>query len=184
MRASEQPNAQMLLSLVQAYTAAARRQPQDALRCARATLAHTGALGMSYSDLGWAWALAARAADELRDTAAISELLALLDAAQPGHLAPMLRAERDLARARVAAHDTDLAAAAAFTAAVRSLRELSTPYHLAHGLLDHAGYLTRLVDAAAAAAAIAEARAIGQRLRCQPLLDRADASERAIRLLA
>jgi len=178
MRASEQPGDQMALSLVQAFAAAARRQPKDALRFARATLAHTGALGMSYTDLGWAWALAARAADELRDTAATSELLALLDAAQPGHLAPMLPAERDLARARLAAHDADPAAAASFAAAVSSLRELSTPYHLAHGLLDHAGYLTRLGDADVAAAAIAEARAIGQRLRCQPLLDRADASDR------
>jgi hypothetical protein len=77
------------------------------------------------------------------------------------------------------AGDGDPPAAASFAAAISGLRELSTPYHLAHGLLDHAGYLTRLGDSGAAAAAIEEARAIGQRLRCQPLLDRADASERA-----
>jgi hypothetical protein len=50
----------------------------------------------------------------------------------------------------------------------------STPYHLAHGLLDHAEYLTGLGDTAAALA-IAEARSIGDRLRCRPLLDRANA---------
>ena len=57
----------------------------------------------------------------------------------------MLRAERDLVRARLADGDGDEAAAAAFTAAISGLRELSTPYHLAHGLLDHAQYLSRRV---------------------------------------
>jgi hypothetical protein len=107
-------------------------------------------------------------AHELGDTAAISELLALLDSHQPGHLAPMQRAERDLTRARLAASDGGPAAAA-----VSSLRELSTPYHLAHGLLDHACYLTRLGDTQAAAAAIGEARDIADSLHCQPLLDQA-----------
>jgi len=82
-----------------------------------------------------------------------------------------LRAERDLAHARLAAAD--------IAAPVAGLREKSTPYHLAHGLLDHAEYLTRHGHAAAAALAIDEARAIGRRLRCQPLLDRADATEGA-----
>jgi hypothetical protein len=54
-----------------------------------------------------------------------------------------------------------------------SVRELSTPCHLAHGLLDYAQYLTRTRDAEGASAAIKEARAIAGRLRCQPLLDRA-----------
>jgi hypothetical protein len=89
----------------------------------------------------------------------------------------MLRAERDLTRARLAAAGGDPAAAAPFAAAIGGLRELSTPYHLAHGLLDHAAYLTRL-GGGGAADAIGEARAIGERLRCQPLLDRADAIDR------
>ena len=85
----------------------------------------------------------------------------------------MQRAERDLVRARLAATGGDPAAAASFVAAISGLRELSTPYHLAHGLLDHAGYLTRLGNTQAAAAAIGEARDIADNLRCQPLLDRA-----------
>ena len=48
-----------------------------------------------------------------------------------------------------------------------------TPYHLAHGLLDHAQHLIRLADDEVAKAAIAEACDIAARLRCQPLLDRA-----------
>jgi hypothetical protein len=53
------------------------------------------------------------------------------------------------------------------------MREHSTPYHLAHGLLDHAEYLIGLGDDEAAEAAIAEARDIAGHLRCQPLHDRA-----------
>jgi tetratricopeptide (TPR) repeat protein len=172
LRASEDLQVQALVSLVEGFTAAARRQPRAALGHARAILAHASALGISHDCLRWAWPLAARAAHDLDDTAAAAELLALLDGHQPGHLAPMLRAERDLARARLAAADGP-DAAAAFTAAISSLREQSTPYHLAHGLLDHAGYLTGLPDAEAAARVAGEARDIAQRLRCSLLLDRA-----------
>ena len=96
----------------------------------------------------------------------------MLDDCPPGHLAPMLRAERDLVRARLAASDGEQAAGASFAAAVSGMREHSTPYHLAHGLLDHAAYLIRLGDADAAETAVSEARDIGQRLRCQPLAGR------------
>jgi hypothetical protein len=91
LRASDKPEDQAVLGLVQAFTAAARRQPQEALRYARAALAHSGALGTSHDFLCWAWPVAVRAASDLRDTAATGELLALLDATQPGHLAAMLR---------------------------------------------------------------------------------------------
>jgi tetratricopeptide (TPR) repeat protein len=173
LRASEDPQDKALLSLAEAFTMDARGRPQDALRLARATLAHAGALEISHDSLRWAWPLAARAAHDLHDIAATRELLALLDAYQPGYLAPMLRAERDLVRVRLAARDHDPAAAASFAAAVSALRELSTPYHLAHGLLDYAGYLMRTHDAEGAVAAIEEARAIADRLRCQPVVDRA-----------
>jgi class 3 adenylate cyclase/tetratricopeptide (TPR) repeat protein len=172
--ASEDPQDQAAISVAEAFTAAARGHPRDALRLARATLAHAGAMGISHEFLCWAWPLAARAAFALRDSAAARDLLAQLDAYQPGHLAPMLRAERDLVRARLAAADgAEGTAAVAFAAAIASLRERGTPYHLAHGLLDHAQYLLGQGDAGAAAPAIEEARDIGDRLRCQPLLDRA-----------
>jgi hypothetical protein len=85
----------------------------------------------------------------------------------------MLRAERDLARARLASQDGDQDAAASLAAAISGLRAQSTPYHLALGLLDYAQHLARLPDAEAAAAVIGEARDIARTLRCQPLLDRA-----------
>jgi hypothetical protein len=179
MRASEYPQDQATVGVAEALTAAARGQGAEALRRAQAVLAHAGPLGISDECMRWAWPLAARCAHELRDTAAVRDLLALLDANKPGHLAPVLRAERDLARARLAELDGTQPAAAAFAAAITSLREKSTPYHLAHGLLDHAEYLTRHGDADAATLAVDEARAIARRLRCQPLLDRADAIEGA-----
>jgi len=175
LRASEDPQDQALIAVAEAFTAAAHGQPEDALRCARAVLDHAGSLGISNEYLRWAWPLAARAACDLGDTATTADLLALLDGYQPGQLAPMQRAERDLARARLTASGADPAAAAAFATAISNLRERSTPYHLAHGLLDHAQHLLRLGDAEAAEAAITQARDIAARLRCQPLLDRAAA---------
>ena len=173
LQASEDPQDKAKVSMAEAFTAAARHQPGAALRHARDTLAHAGALGISHECLCWTWPLAARAAHDLGDVTAIGELLTLLDSHQPGHLAPMLRAERDLARARLAGHRSDPEVAASFVAAIASLHERSTPYHLAHGLLDHAQYLSRRGDVEAASAAAGEARDIALRLRCQPLLDRA-----------
>jgi class 3 adenylate cyclase/predicted ATPase len=178
LRASEDPQDEALIAVTEAFTAAARRQPAAALRHARAALG--AALGISHEYLRWAWPLAARAAHDLADTATARELLDMLDSYPAGQLAPMQRAERDLARARLAVADRDPDAAdAAFTAAIAGLRQHSTPYHLAHGLLDHAARLAARGDTEAAAAATGEAAGIAQRLGCQPLLDRAETTRPA-----
>jgi len=174
LRASEDPQDQANISLVEAFTAAARRQPAAALERARAVLGHAAALGISSDIPRWTWPLAARAAWDLADTQASAELLSLLDSHGPGELAPMLRAERDLARARLATLDAGPdAAGAGLAAAVAGLRRQSTPYHLAHGLLDHAAWIAVDGDAEGAAGLISEATAIAAKLGCQPLLDRA-----------
>ena len=133
------PQDQALIAVAEAFTAAARGKPAAALRHARAVLDQVGALSISGETLRWAWPLAARAAHDVADTAATGELLALLDGYRPGQLAPMQRAERDLARVRLTPADAGP---------------------------DTAG--------AAWMAAIGEAAGVAQRLRCQPLLDRAD----------
>jgi class 3 adenylate cyclase/predicted ATPase len=177
LRTSEASQDKTTLGLAEAFAAAARGRPRDALRHTRAILAHAASLGISHEDMVWAWTLAARSADQIGDASAIRELLSLLDSRQPGHVPLILRAERNLVRARLAAADGDPAAASALAAAIGGLRVRSTPYHLAHGLLDQASYLMRSGDEEAAALAIGEARDIGRRLRSQPLLDRADATE-------
>ena len=161
--------------MMEAFTEAARRRPEAALRHARIALAHAGAVGLSHDALRWAWPLAVRAAWELGDTQAVREQLALIDALQPGQLTPMLRAERDLARARPASENSQNGDE--LTAAITGIREHSTPYYLASALLDHAQLLARSgraeAAAQAAAQAVDEAVAIAVQLRCRPLLDRA-----------
>jgi class 3 adenylate cyclase/tetratricopeptide (TPR) repeat protein len=175
IRASDDPQDKALISIVEAFTAAARGRPQEALRRSREVLTQARAHGTSSDYMCWAWPLAARTADGLGDAGTVHELITLLDSYQPGHLPAVLRAERDLTRAR----HTATGAGAAFAAAVAGLRQHSTPYHLAHGLLDHAEHLLRLGDDEAATAAITEAADIGQRLGCQLLLDRADTTQPA-----
>ena len=62
------------------------------------------------------------------------------------------------------------------SSAVEALRSISTPYHLAHGLLDHAEFPRRRRRLRRRPSRpIAEARSIATGLGCRPLLDRADA---------
>ncbi len=172
LRSSEAPQDRATLGFTEAFTAAAAGRPEDALRHARAAAELSVSLGMANGEVAWTWALAARAAHELGNVTAIRELLALIDSYQPGHVVPMLRAERDLVHVRLKGDDAHQSAV--FAATIARLREQSTPYHLAHGLLDQAVYLTRHGDTTGAATAVEEARAIAGQLRCQPLLDRAD----------
>ena len=174
MRTSEDAQEKAQISILTAFLAVARRKPKEALRHARAALELADALGMAGDTVRWAWPLAARMAIDLGDISITKELLPMLDARQPGQLSRVLWAERDLARARLAARDGAKEAGDAFAAAVRALREHGTPYHLAHGLLDRAQYLADHGDADAAAQAVGEARGIAERLRCQPLLERAE----------
>jgi class 3 adenylate cyclase/tetratricopeptide (TPR) repeat protein len=173
LRSSEDVQDRALVNTVEAFAAEARRDLRDALQQARCALAHAGALGMTHELLRWAWPLAVRTAAELGDATATEELLAQLDAHPPGHLAPMQLAERDLANARLLGNLDPGQAATGFAAAITALREQSTPYHLAHGLLDHASYLVGRGDASSAEEVVTEARDVASQLRCQPLLDRA-----------
>jgi class 3 adenylate cyclase/tetratricopeptide (TPR) repeat protein len=173
LRASEDPQDKAALASAEAFTEVARGQTQIALRHARAALALTEIIGINGDQLQWAWPLACRAAHDLGDTAGTHALLGLIDAYRPGELAPMLRAERDLVHARLAVAAGTPDVGASFEHAIGALRSMSTPYHLAHGLIDHAEHLSSRGDATGAGLAVAEARDIAARLGCMPLLDRA-----------
>jgi class 3 adenylate cyclase/tetratricopeptide (TPR) repeat protein len=180
LRASEDIQDKATVSVLAAFTAAAEGAPEQALGHARAAISYVGVLGMTHESVRLAWPLAARAAWLLGDSAAATELLDLAEGRQPGQLGPLLRAERALARARLAGQEGAGTAAEVFAVAIRALRDHGTPYHLAHGLLDYAEYLARSGDLEEAVAAIGEARGIGARLRCQPLSDRAQELIRAV----
>ena len=86
----------------------------------------------------------------------------------------MQRAEARLIEARLAAADHHDDAADRFDVAIDALRSMSTPFHLAHGLLDHAAFLIERGETESADLAIGEARVVADRLGCRPLLARAD----------
>ncbi|MHB1592954.1 MAG: AAA family ATPase [Streptosporangiaceae bacterium] len=172
MPASEDPQDLAFIAVIRGFSAAARLRPGDALAHARAALDHATTIGIGSETLRWAWPLAARAAHDLADRVATADLLVLLDTRRPGYLPPMLRAERELARARTAT-TAGGPAAGPLRAAVVAMRAQSTPYHLAHALLDQAAGLLAAGDEQAGARAADEAREIAGRLGCLPLLSRA-----------
>jgi class 3 adenylate cyclase/tetratricopeptide (TPR) repeat protein len=170
MPAPEEVAVQSQLEVLAAFSAAARRQWTDALQLARSGLSRGPTI--NGENLPWAWALAARAAYQLHDSVATRDLLGLIENHLPGQLAPMLRAERELVQARLAACEEPLDSQDRFATAIAMLRSLSTPYHLAHGLIDQAERLTGGGDVTGAGVALDEAGAIARTLGCQPLLDR------------
>ena len=174
LRASEDPQDLSGTALCDAFLAAAQNRYADSLDYAWAVLAHAPTLGIRLTFVRWAWPLAARSAHDIGAIDTVIELIALLDAYPVGHLPPLLRGERDLARARIADARNDPDVTMAFDRAVAALRQEVSPYHLAHGLLDHAEHLTRIDNRDDAMALVSEARAIAGQLRAQPLLDRAD----------
>ncbi len=174
---TEEPQQLATLSTLQAVIALARGDLEDVLRHARAALDHAGAVGLSA--LAPVWSLASRAAFQLRDSVATSELLAMLDSHSPGRMSAQLSALGNPARARLAGRDGNPEGEAAFTSAIKGLRGHCRPYDLAHGLLDYAEHLVGRGEPETADLSVSEAHDIAERLRCRPLLDRAAAIERA-----
>jgi class 3 adenylate cyclase/predicted ATPase len=175
LHASEDPQDRSSLATLAATVAEAQGDEGEALRQARLGLQNLELLGLQATSMRSLWPIAARAAHRLGDRTASEELLAMLDGHPVGHLPPILRAERALARARLTAGSGPAAADALFEAALAGLRALPAPYHLGQALLDRADYLVAGGDAEAAARDVAEARAIGDRLGAAGLLRRAEA---------
>ena len=165
LRASEDPQDLSGTALCDAFLAAAQNRYADSLDHARAVLAHAPTLGIRLTFVRWAWPLATRSAHDLGAIDTVIELIALLDAHPVGHLPPLLRAERDLAQARIADAGNDPDVSMAFDRAVGALRQAASPYHLAHGLLDHAEHFTRIDNRDDALALVSEARTIAGQLR-------------------
>jgi hypothetical protein len=173
---SDDPEDQSALAIGEAMTAAAEHDPDAALEHSLRALSFVGALGVSHEALRWGWPVATRIALDRDDADTIDSLLVMLPVELPRLVPPMLRAERLLVLARRAAAEGSDDAGATFESAVTAMREMSPPHLLAQGLLDHAEFLAAHADPAGAAAAADEARAIGERLGCRPVVARAEAA--------
>jgi tetratricopeptide (TPR) repeat protein len=174
LRASEDSQDQAASEFIDMLVAAARGELVEALRKARIVLSHASALGIGHELVLLSWPVAARIAWQLGQDTTVDELVTELDGHPVGMVPPLLRAERNLARARQRAALGDADAEAAFAAAIDQLRAVGSPYHLAHGLLDRADHLAGLGRGDEAVLLRDEARAIGERLKAPALVDRAD----------
>jgi class 3 adenylate cyclase len=173
LRTSEDPQDSAAADMIDAFRAMARGDMADASRFAQRVLEQGPALGMTTELVMFSWPLAARAAFDLGDRAAMDRLLSLVDAYPAGHVPPLVRAECGLLRSRLRAAAGEPEADAAFVAAVEQVRAFGSPFHLGHALLDLADHLAATGRPAEAEALRGEARAIGERLRTRLLLERA-----------
>ena len=155
-----------------AFVAAADGQPREALEYAQAVLDLADGVGVGHELIILAWPLAVRCALSLDDDAGAAQLVAFLDAYPQGHVPPLLRAERELATARMTTSADRAEVDAAFATAIAALRRFGSPYHLAHALLDYAERIAAFGDDAVVATMVEEARGIAERLGCQPILAR------------
>ncbi|MGH8969397.1 MAG: ATP-binding protein [Actinomycetes bacterium] len=174
MRDSDDPEDLAALAICAALTAAAQERPAEAFEHSLEALSYIGVLSLAHEVMRWCWPLATRIALDRGDAESVDRLLALLPIELPGLLSPMLRAERQLVLARRSAASGDPDAGHEFRAALATMREVSPPHLLAHALLDHAELLVASGEPATAAEAVAEARSIGERLGCRPVIARAE----------
>ncbi|MGZ4483893.1 MAG: ATP-binding protein [Nocardioidaceae bacterium] len=174
--ATEDPQDRAWAAALDAFLADADNRPQDALNHAREVLTQVDTVGIRHECIRWIWPLAARLASALGNTVVLEELLALLDGRPVGHLPPLLRAERDVARAKLLALEGSPDARARFAEAVAELRTVGNPYHLACGLIDYAALLVGSGRATEAAPLVTEAQEIADRLGCEPLRQRLTAA--------
>ncbi len=174
-RASEDPQDLSAIRLIEGLLAATTGDHAAALELAQAAAGYERELGINAEPVRWAWALAARSAYNVGDAAVQQQLLDGLDGHPVGKLPLVLRAERDLIRARLTAGADEAAAASLFEQAIEAYRKIPAPFHLAHALLDQAEFLTRTGQAAAAEVVVAEAAQIAGRLGARPLAERAQA---------
>jgi hypothetical protein len=161
------------LATTMAAAAALDGAHERVLSHARVALAQAGAVNLRHDAIRWVWPIAAEAALGLGDDNEVTSLLDWLDDHPPGHIPPVLRAERLRIRALLLERHGDAEAGPAFAAAIKALRDLGSPFHLAKGLLDYARHLAAVGDVEGAALVAVEAGAIADRLRIEPLMSRA-----------
>jgi tetratricopeptide (TPR) repeat protein len=170
---TEDPQELAQLEVAIASAATYEDRHAEALDHAWRALTHCQTLGPGSESVRWSWPIAADAALAVGDTAEVSRLLDWLDAYPPGHVPPLMLAESLRVRAKLLAAQSAPTAMDVFAAAVKALRALGFPFHLAVGLLDYAEYRAARGDPRSADQFVAEAESIARRLGAGPLLERA-----------
>ena len=173
LRSSEDPQDLSLTLLIDACIAVAEGRTVDGLQAARKGVELISAVSLASTLTLWCWSVGVRAAFDVDDEDAIRDLVALLDGHPKGHLTPLLRAELALARAHLAAAHGDGDAEPLFGDAIAQHRETGTQFHLAHALLDLAGF--RASGGADPAELVNEAERVAAGLPCTSLLNRVEA---------
>jgi tetratricopeptide (TPR) repeat protein len=170
---SEDPQDLANSATAMAVAAALGGDHAQAFSHAMEALRHGEALGLRNDAVRWAWSIGVDAALAMGELADANRLLGWLDEHPAGHIPPVLRAERLRLVARCRAAEGEPETAAAFDAAVKALRDVCSPFHLAVGLLDHAEHLAATTDPRRARELAVEAQAIARELGAGSLLERA-----------
>ncbi|MDX6658939.1 MAG: hypothetical protein QOH62_3732, partial [Solirubrobacteraceae bacterium] len=149
--------------------------PQEALADAREAALAVLPTGLSHMPLLFAEAV--QTAFAAGEPAGAEELIERVDALQPAQLIPMLDAEAERARGRLAAHRGNGSAAdQSFRRAIALFREMATPFALARAQIEHAELLSGTPDGAAEAQVLSEEAASAfDALGAKPWLERAQA---------
>jgi predicted ATPase/class 3 adenylate cyclase len=153
----------------------ARGRPDEALRAAQVALAARESMGVTHEYVKESWVTSVEAAFALADIDKVEELLAPVEALDPGLSSPFLRAHCLRFRAGLAATKGDGKADELFDGAVAAFRELAMPFALAVALVEHAEWLAREGHEADAEAAATEARTTFAALGARPWAERAGA---------
>jgi tetratricopeptide (TPR) repeat protein len=159
--------------LLEAKLSLAEARPAEALTAADEILSVS--LGIGHWTHAAGLEVGLEAASALGDDERLDSLLSLIESTPPGHTTPHMRALGARYQAHRAARQGDSGTAlAGFGAAADLLRNTGAPFELAVVLLELAEWLTEAGRAEEAAAPRDEARAIFERLRATPWLERVD----------
>jgi class 3 adenylate cyclase/tetratricopeptide (TPR) repeat protein len=147
----------------------------DALSLAKETISFHEALGMSSENVKEGMVVALESAFALSNVDEVDQLLATIEALPRGVRPPFLHAQALRFRARLlATRDEHEQVEARFKGAVGAFRELAMPFCMAQTLLDYGGWLVTQGRDDDAGPLLDEARAIFERLKATPWLERID----------
>jgi tetratricopeptide (TPR) repeat protein len=146
----------------------------EGLELARKALDRAGSLGLYHDVIQWAFSDALEATVALRDLVVADEILRMSDEAPPGEIGPFFRSQAHRFAAALAhLREDDETDDRRSAEAIRMLRELGTPFHLAVVLLERAERLVARGRPEEARPLLEEATAIFERLQATLYLERA-----------